>query len=68
MFSILWKAINDAETTKKVTTENVMIGSILPWPYGWFLSAGFWEYFKPKKTRIELNISAVDSIPSAIKA
>ena len=57
-----------ADVTRKATTKKVINGSIFPCPYGWFLSAGSFAYFNPKRTRSDEKISVVDSIASAISA
>ena len=40
----------------------------MPWPYGWFSSAGLAANFTPIRTIAEVNISVRDSIASAIRA
>ena len=57
-----------ADVIKNPTTKNVIKGSALPCPYGWFLSAGRFEYLIPNKTKHDEKISVVDSMASAIKA
>ena len=51
---------NSRETTILAT------GSALPWPYGWFSSAGSTARRNPPQTTAELKTSAVDSMPSAV--
>ena len=60
--------ITTAAVTKNATTTKVTKASAFPCPYGWFSSAGFAEYFNPKRTKVDAKMSVVDSIASAIRA
>ena len=49
-----------ADVIKNPTNKNVIKGSALPCPYGWFLSAGRFEYLIPNNTKHDEKISVVD--------
>lgn len=62
------RTISITANMRSIETASPAIGSVLPCPYGWFTSAGFWAYLTPRSTIMEPIISVALSIASAMRA